>query len=136
MKNAGLLARKYLMRYSFLMSGARAYPLLLISLVLALVTEIHLFIWVAIFLVAILIVRPALLEPVVFIFEKCTRFLGTWASNIVLGIIFFGIVVPYGYLYRRLEKKLTAYFFDPKGRQSFFVEERKRFLPADFEKSW
>lgn len=115
---------------------ARAYPLLLISLVLALVTETPFFIWVAIILVAILISRPALLYPVVFIFEKVTRFLGTWISNIVLGVIFFVIVVPYGYLYRRLEKKLVAHFFDPKDRQSFFVEERKRYRPTDFEKSW
>ena len=115
---------------------ARAYPLLLISLVLALITGMPLFVWVAIFLVAILIARPRLLYPVVRIFEKCTHFLGTWVSNIVLGVIFFVIVVPYGYLYRRLEKKLAAHFFDSKDRQSFFVEERKRYRPADFEKSW
>ena len=124
------------MGYSFLMSGARAYPLLLISLGFALLTETSLFIWAAIILVAILIVRPVLLEPVVVIFETCTRFLGTWVSNIVLGVIFFSFIVPYGYLYRRLEKKLTAHFFDPKDRQSFFVEQRKRYKPADFEKSW
>jgi len=117
-------------------TAARAYPLLLISLVLALVTETPFFIWVAIFLVAILIIRPALLDPVVFIFETITRFLGTWISNIVLGLIFLVIVVPYGYLYRRLEKKLVAHFFGFKDRRSFFVEERKRYRPADFEKSW
>lgn len=115
---------------------ARAYPLLLISLVLALLTELSLFVWAAIILVAILIVRPVLLEPVVRIFETCTHFVGTWVSNIVLGAIFISIVVPYGYLYRRFEKKLASHFFDPKDRQSFFVEERKRFLPTDFEKSW
>ena len=115
---------------------ARAYPLVLISLVLGLLTERQIFIWVAIVLVAILISRPALLAPVVIIFETITRFLGTWLSNLVLGMIFFLIVVPYGYLYRRLEKKLVVHFFESKDRQSFFVEERKRFLPTDFEKSW
>ena len=108
--------------------------MLLISLVLALFTEMPFFIWVAIFLVAILISRPALLDPVVFLFEKITRFLGTWVSNIVLGLIFFVIVVPYGYLYRRLEKKLAAHFFDSEDRQSFYTDERKRYRPADFEK--
>jgi hypothetical protein len=113
----------------------RAYPLVLISLIFSLITEAAFFVWAAIVLIAVLIVRPTVLKPLVSVFESVTRFIGTWASNVVLGAIFFLIVVPYGFLYRKVEKKLVRHFFDSTGG-TFFTEDTKRYEPKHFEKPW
>lgn len=114
----------------------RAYPLVLIALVLALVTKSFLFVWLAIAFVALLIAKPDFLIPFATTLESVGKFIGTWLSNIALGLIFVVVIVPYGLLYRSAEKGLRKRFFDASGENTFFTKKKRGYEPESFEKTW
>jgi hypothetical protein len=114
----------------------RAYPLVLILLVLALVTGAKFFLLLSVALVAILIARPSILEIPAELLGSVARLAGTALSNVVLTVVFYVFVVPYGYFYRTIEKQLRAHFFESRGKHSYFTKATRRYGPADFEKPW
>lgn len=114
----------------------RAYPLVLVALVLALVTKSFWFVWLAVALVALLIAKPQLLLPLAATLESVGKFIGTWLSNIALGLIFVVIIIPYGFLYRSVEKGLRKRFFDASSESTFFTEKKRGYEPETFEKTW
>lgn len=114
----------------------RAYPLVLIALVVALVTKSFWFVWLAVLFVALLIVRPSFLLPLAHGLETVGKFIGTWISNIALALIFIVFIIPYGFLYRAMEKSLHRRFFDPVGEKTFFTEKKRSYAPESFEKTW
>lgn len=115
---------------------ARAYPLILIALILALVTKSFWFVWLAVAFVALLIAKPEFLAPVASVLEHVGRFIGTWLSNIALSLIFIFIIIPYGFLYRSAEKALRKRFFNPDNEPTFFTEKKRTYEPESFEKTW
>ncbi len=114
----------------------RAYPLVLIALVLALVTKSFWFVWLAVTFVALLIAKPNFLTPFAATLERVGKFVGTWLSNIALGLIFVVIITPYGFLYRSVEKGLRKRFFDASGENTFFTVKKRGYEPESFEKTW
>ena len=114
----------------------RAYPLVLIALILAIVLSEMLLVWLAIILVALLIARPQLLRLPAILLETVGRFVGTTLSNIVLSLIFFLFVTPYSVLYRVVEKKLKDYFFSDAERVSTFKKVQQVYSKEQFEKTW
>ena len=113
----------------------RVYPFLFLLLLLTLVTKWSVFLWLSILVTAILIIRPGLLKIPVSLLEALGQRLGTAASGVLLTIVFYFIVVPYGVLYRLREKGLTGYFFDPN-RKSQWCAEKRQWEPVSFEKTW
>lgn len=114
----------------------RAYPLVLIALVLALVTKSFWFVWLAVSFVTLLIVKPEFLAPIATALERVGKFVGTWLSNIALGLIFVVIIIPYGILYRTAEKALVKRFFNSDGQETFFTGKKREYKPETFEKTW
>ncbi len=114
----------------------RAYPLVLIALVLALVTKSFWFVWLAVAFVVLLIAKPNFLIPFAGILESVGKFVGTWLSNLALGLIFVVIITPYGFLYRHVEKGLRKHFFHPADEITFFIEKKRGYEPESFEKTW
>ncbi len=114
----------------------RALPLILLSLVLSVVTARSFFVWVVILMVGVLIARPTVLLPVVRAFEFIARTVGTTISNLALGFIFIIMVIPYGYFYRAIERKLTTHFFDPLGRESYYTPVERVYEAEHFKKPW
>ncbi len=115
----------------------RAYPLVLIALILGFVTRLWFFAWLAVILAVILLVRPQLLTPTMKVFEKFTKTLGTLISNTVLTSIFYIFVVPYGFLYRRFNQDLVRHFHgETKNTPTFFKRVDRIYSKDLFEKQW
>jgi hypothetical protein len=114
----------------------RAYPLVLIALVLALITKSFWFVWLAGAFVALLIAKPEFLAPIASALEHVGKFIGTWISNLALSVIFVVVIIPYGFLYRSVEKALRNRFFNPDNEATFFTGKKRIYEPKSFEKTW
>lgn len=114
----------------------RAYPLVLIALVLALVTKSFWFVWLAVAFVALLIAKPEFLVPLASALGRLGKFISTWVSNLALSVIFFVVIIPYGFLYRSVEKALRKHFFNPANESTFFTRKKRTYEPESFEKTW
>ncbi len=124
-----------LLVYRGCMDERRAYPLILIAIILALITGATGFVWAALVGIALLIARPSTLALPAHILESVARFVGTWVSNAALALIFFIIVVPYSYVYRALEPGRVRDFFHSTG-DSFYHSVQRVYKKEDFEKTW
>jgi hypothetical protein len=113
----------------------RAYPLILIVLFLSLGMREVRVVWLAVVLVAILLIRPDLLRVPSALLETVGRVVGTALSNSVLSIIFIVCVVPYSFLYRYIERATWSYFFDATKRTSTFVDTHA-YTQEQFKKTW
>lgn len=115
---------------------SRAYPLLLLTLAPYVLTQAIALVYLTLGLVALLIIAPQYLRLPTLILEATTQFIGTVASNTVLGIIFVMFIVPYSLLFRTIERTTVRRFFDSTGATSFYSERRYPFPKEDFEKPW
>ena len=119
------------------MSGTeRIYPLVLLALILSLVSGLRAFLWLALAFVALWTVPPTLLLPIAGILERVMRFVGTALSTVVLTIVFFGFVAPYGALYRAFHAPLVKHVRGPAGSASFYTVMPRRYEKDLFEKQW
>jgi hypothetical protein len=61
--------------------------------------------------------------------------LGALNSRVLLTIVYYLILVPVAYCYRRFNRGLVAYFFD-RSRNSYFIDATRRYDRSMFEKIW
>lgn len=67
--------------------------------------------------------------------SSIVRTVGETIQFFLLAIVYIVFMVPYGFLYRLLEPRLTRHFFMPRSG-SYFIASPKRYVPKDFETTW
>ncbi len=67
------------------------------------------------------------------IWHKLTRALGFVSTHILLTVVFYGILAPVSFFYRRSKKDAMML---KKGRTSLFIERNHRYERKDLEKPW
>jgi hypothetical protein len=66
---------------------------------------------------------------------KFSEIIGTINSKIILTLIYFVVLVPVSFCYRRFNRKIVDYFSGQK-QNSFFLDSHRIYNREMFEKTW
>lgn len=105
-------------------------------LIFSLIFEINTLVFVAILLLAGVILKLKIIHAIGFLWHTVFSRLITLISNAVLAIIYVLIFTPYSFLYRIINKKnVSTFLFGPSNESSYQVVN-KIFKSKDFENPW
>ncbi|MEN6318456.1 MAG: SxtJ family membrane protein [Syntrophaceae bacterium] len=107
--------------------------MVLISLLIAIAGNKQQFVFIAVLLLLVNMIRPVLYRPVAKIWLGLSHLLGTVMSKIILTVIFFVLVLPVGVLRRVLGKDTLQLQEWKKGKNSVFKIWDYQFTPKDIE---
>jgi hypothetical protein len=89
-----------------------------------------------VFALSILIVFPnAVSRILATAWLKFSEILGSINSRIILTLIYFVVLVPVSFCYRRFNSKLVEYFAG-RNLDSFFIDSNRIYSRETFEKTW
>ena len=86
----------------------------------------------SLFLLITGLVKPQILKPIYKIWTGFTHFLGGVNTRVILGVIFFLVVTPLGFILRLLGKDFLNLKINPNST-TYWIPKNKSFSKSDYE---